>query len=218
MPLAQSDDLPGGWQVERLVEGRLLVLTQRPQAAWREAGRAAAVLLFAGVVGLALLLNTPAAFGDFRWVTYPVVALLAGLAVVAALAVVRGVRRAVKGLQLSLDAQAQRVSGFALPTGAQFGPGAVERPLTAVREVQLVVHRSAGPDRDSQRAYASVRVLLEDGVALEGPDAWSPEAVWEEARDRLLPVARALASVAGRALVVSVQPQGEVTRTEPPAR
>jgi hypothetical protein len=214
--LSTDEDLPGGWRVERFVDARLLALRQRPQQAWREAGRAAAVLLFAVVVGLALLLNTPP--GELRWVTGPVVALLGALAAVALLALVRGVRRAATGLGLVLDAEGAIVRGFALPTGAQFGAGEVRRPLAAVREVQVVVHRKAGPDRDSQRAYAAVRVLLDDGAALEGPDAWSPDAAWEEARDRLLPVARALAEVAGKALVVSVQPEGVAAPVEPSAR
>jgi hypothetical protein len=213
--LSPGEDLPGGWQVERFVDSRVLTLRRGAQTGWREAGRAVAVLLFAVVVGLALLLNTPQALGDFRWVTYPVVALLGALAGVALLAVVRAVRRAAKGLELSLDAEGASLRGFALPTGAQFGSGEVRRPLSAVREVQVVVHRNAGPDRNSQRAYAAVHVLLEDGARLEGPDAWSPDAVWEEARDRLLPVARALAEVAGKALVVSA---AEATAATPAQR
>jgi hypothetical protein len=206
--LSVDDDLPGGWRVERSVDGRALTLRQRPQNAWREAGRALAVLLFAVVVGLALLLNTPQAMGGFRWVTYPVVALLAALGAVALLAALRGVRRAAKGLTLSLDADGASVRGFALPTGADFGSGEVRRPLSSVREVQVVVHRSAGPERNSRRAYAAVHVMLDGGAVLEGPDAWSPDAEWEEVRDRLVPVARALARVAGKAVVVSVLPEG----------
>lgn len=185
--------LPGGWRVVAFEPNVRLTLARAGKVQWRDVGRQAFVTATAAVLALALWGGTHQS-PEFRIVLYPVLGLLGLVMVLGAVSVVRGVRRAVAGVHLAVDAKGGVYSGLARDSGLVLGP------LSEVKQVRLHVHRGAGPNAKDPRAWARLLIELNDGRQLEAPESWGADEEWEAARSLLQPVSRQVAHLCGRPL------------------
>jgi hypothetical protein len=198
--------------VAAFVPGQRLTLARKGAFELRDAGRRLFVVLTAlalmAALGGGALQNGRALF----WVFAPVIALLGVVVFFGLLALLRSVRRASAGLHLAIDAAAGVVSGFA----AQRTVTRLRiEPLSAVKSLNLEVRRGAGTNPRDPRSWATLEVALSDGTRLEAPEAWGPDAQFEDTEALLLPLGRELSRLSGRPLEVTRVWTGE-TRTVAP--
>jgi hypothetical protein len=156
------------------------------------------VVLAAASIGAALA--GAAARQGLSWVMAPIVVLLGAVVLLGLLALWRSARRAAAPSHLALDAGAGVVSGFV--ARGTLGRMRVE-PLGAVKALSLEVRRSAGADPRAPRSWATLELQLTDGTRLEGPEAWGPDAEYEQTEALLVPLGQELARLCGRPLEVT---------------
>jgi hypothetical protein len=139
-----------------------------------------------------------------------VVGLLGVVALFALASIATQARRVLRGVKLEVDAGRGTVAGVTAPAGVVQGYAAaeVEVPLSELEAVVLSLHRDTGSG-SSHRAVAHLELLLRDGRRLQGPEAFSPPQEWDEARDRLAPVAAELARLAQKPLVLEYRFSGQ---------
>ena len=191
------------------------LLTSRTQEA-KELGRKATVLLVSLVFALALLGATWNTRGDFRLVTFPVAGLLGVVALAALASMLSQSRRALSGVPLEVDAATGKLRGFPEATGllASYLASPVELELSGLSAWVLSVHRDSGRG-STLRATARLHAQLADGRLLLGPEAFAPDEAWDEARDRLAPLAAELARASGRPLRLEYRWTGQQLQLEP---
>jgi hypothetical protein len=211
-----ADATYGGWSIAALEPGRRVRLSTSRRQEAKELGRKATVLLVALVFTAALLGATWNTRGDFRLVTFPVAGLLGVVALLALASMVAQSRRALSGVPLEVDLAAGKLRGFPEATGVLSGYLAVpvEVELSALSSFVLSVHRDSGRG-GTHRATARLHALLSDGRLLQGPEAFAPDEEWDEARDRLAPLAAELARAAQRPLRVEYRWTGQQLQLEP---
>jgi hypothetical protein len=158
-------------------------------------------------------------------VGWPVAGLLGVVALLSLASMLTQSRRALEGVRLEVDAPAGKLRGVpeaaAMFSGYLAGP--VEVELSTLTAWVLSVHRDSGRG-GTQRSYARLQALLADGRLLQGPEAWAPDAAWDEARDRLAPLAAELARVAQRPLRLEYRwtgqqlelPPADLLKAQPP--
>jgi hypothetical protein len=209
-----TDATFGAWVIDAVEPKRVRLSTSRAREA-RELGRKAAVLLVAVVFLVALVGATWDTKGDFRLVTWPVAGLLGVVGLLALASMVAQARRALLGVPLEVDAAAGKVRGMPEATGVLSGylAAPVEVELSTLTAWVISVHRDSGRG-STQRAYAQLHALLSDGRLLQGPEAYAPDDAWDEARDRLAPVAAELARVTGRPLRLEYRWTGQQLQLE----
>jgi hypothetical protein len=119
---------------------------------------------------------------------------------------IRSLRRKREGVRLSVDAAS--VTGYpeARSWLGDYFVRLQQHPRTAVKGASLSVYRD--PKRGSS-ARAKVRIELEGGGALVGPEASGPDAEWPAVRDALLPAAAAVARALGMKLVLDYPTMNE---------
>lgn len=210
-----SDATYGAWSIAVLEPRKVRLSTSRVGEA-RELGRKAAVLLVSVVLAAALVGATWNTRGDFTLVTWPVAGLLGVVALLSLASILTQSRRTLSGVPLEVDAAAGKLRGVpeagALLSGYLAAP--LELELSALAAFVLSVHRDSGRG-GTQRSYARVQAQLADGRLLQGPEAWAPDDAWDEARDRLAPLAAALAVAAGRPLRLEYRWTGQQLQLEP---
>lgn len=193
----------GPWRLAQFEPGQRLRLETARRLERSEVVRRLKVLVVSLGLAAALWAGWWATHGDFGVVVVPVIGLFLLVAAVSLPSLYRQVRRTVGGVLLEASASDATVRGVPEAAGrlADYAGTAVAAPLASVRAVVLSVHRNSG-DQRPPKACATLRVHLDDGRALEGPDAWSQDAEWLDARDHLLPVAVELARLCARPLEV----------------
>jgi hypothetical protein len=210
-----TDATFGAWAIDAVEPARVRLSTSRGGEA-RELGRKAAVLLVCVVFIAALLGATWNTKGDFRLVTWPVAGLLGLVALAALASVLAQGRRALGGVPLEVDATKGTLRGVPEATGVLSGylAAPIEVELSTLTAWVLSVHKDSGRG-STQRAWAMLQAQLADGRRLQGPEAYAPDDAWDEARDRLAPVAAELARVAGRPLRLEYKWTGQQLQLEP---
>lgn len=210
-----TDATFGAWSIDAVEPQRVRLSTSRAREA-RELGRKAAVLLVSVVFVVALLGATWNTRGDFRLVTWPVAGLLGVVALLALASMLAQARRALRGVPLEVDAAAGRLRGLPEPTGVLSGylAAPIEVELSALSAWVISVHQDTGRG-STQRSRAQLHAQLADGRLLQGPEAYAADDAWDEARDRLAPVAAELARVAGRPLRLEYRWTGQQLQLEP---
>ena len=205
----------GAWNIGAIAPGVVRLSTSRRLEA-KEVGRKAAVLLVALVFAGALVVATWNTSGDFRLVTWPVAGLLGVVALFALASMAAQSRRALTGVPLEVDAAAGKLRGVPEASGVVDGylAAPVEVALAELSAWVLSVHRDSGRG-GTLRATARLQAQLFDGRLLQGPEAFSPDAAWDEARDRIAPLAAELARASQRPLRLEYRWTGQQLQLEP---
>jgi len=195
--LIPQHSLWGEWLLDEYDATRLRV-SKRPKAFLREIGRQALTSLTALAIAFALAVGVYANTLDTGWLVWPLVALFLLVAALGLLGTVRALRQALRGIRLEVDSQQQTLWGVAVAQGMWRGYGAKTQchALQQVRAVVLHTFHRAGAERRSNRAMCELVVELKDGLCLQGPDVWAPQTLCDEAQERLLPLAQAIAHMA----------------------
>lgn len=211
-----AEDTFGAWSVAAFAPGQKVALGTSRAGEAKEVGRKATVLLVSVVLAVALLAATWQTSGDFRLVSFPVAGLLGVVALLSLFSIVTQARRAVRGVPLEVDAALGRVRGLPEATVGLSGylGSVVEVPLEKLALLLLSVHRDSGRG-STQRSCARLQAQLSDGTLLQGPEAWAPDDAWDEARDRLAPLAAELAKAAQRPLRLEYRWTGQHLQLDP---
>ena len=184
--------MPGGWSVVELAP--CLVLEQR----WSDSLLRRAVVPFGpALIGWFLLAVTRDSGFGIKLLAQPLAILMLLVAVLGALNFVRSFRRWREGVRLAIDASS--VIGYpeARMWLSDYFVGLREHPRSSVKGATLCVYRDT---RRGASARARLRIDLQNGSALVGPEASGPDAEWLEVRDALLPAAAAIARALGTKL------------------
>jgi hypothetical protein len=210
-----AEETYGAWSVAALAPGRVKLATSRAGEA-KELGRKATVLVVSLVFIAALVGATWNTQGDFRLVTFPVAGLLGIVALLSLASMLAQSRRALSGVPLEIDAGAGKLRGFPEASGVVSGylAAPIEVELSALQLILLSVHRDSGRG-GTLRATARIQAQLSDGRLLQGPEAFAPDEAWDEARDRLAPLAAELARTAGKPLRLEYRWTGQHLQLEP---
>ncbi|MBS1149039.1 MAG: hypothetical protein H6Q89_737 [Myxococcaceae bacterium] len=191
---------PGGWSVVTL---QPLVLEQRVPA---ELLRRVVVPLGPLLLGaFVIALSWQSHFG-IKLAAWPVGFALLAIALLGVLNLIRSVRRQREGVRLAIDAAT--VTGYpeARTWLSDYFVRLQQHPRAAVKGASLTVYRD--PKRGTS-ARAKVRLELEGGGALVGPEASGEDAQWTQVRDALLPAAAAIARAVGKKLVLDYPTMNE---------
>lgn len=181
--------MPGGWVVVEL--SPRLLLEQR----WvDDLLRRAVVPLGPLLLGAFLLAITRESDWGVQLAVVPLGVLLLGVAVLGGLNFLRAARRKREGVRLSVEAST--VTGYpeARQWLADYFVGLQQVPRARVTAAKLTVYRD--PKRGAD-ARAKLRLELEGGGALIGPEACGPDGQWAEVRAAVLPAAAAVALALG---------------------
>lgn len=199
-PLELGQSFPGGWSVTQLSP---LVLEQRlvPELLRRSVVPLGPLLLGAFVVA-ASWQSQP----GIQLAAWPVGFALLGVSILGVLNLLRSVRRSREGVRLAIDAAT--VTGYPEARGwlKDYFVRIEQHPRAAVTGACLSVYRD--PKRGTS-ARAKIRIELEGGAALIGPEASGDDRQWLEVRDALLPAAAAIAKALGKKLVLDYPTMNE---------
>ncbi len=198
LQLGQS--FPGGWSATSLAP---LTLEQRlPPELLRRVVVPIGPLLLGAFIFAA---SWEAHFG-IKLAAWPVALMLVGIAALGVLNLARSVRRAREGVRLTVDEGG--VTGYpeARSWLSDYFVKLQQHPRAAAKGVSLSVYRD--PKRGAS-ARAKVRIELQGGGALVGPEASGDDPQWAEVRDAVLPAAAALARALKLTLVLDYPGEGK---------
>jgi hypothetical protein len=192
-PLQLAQSFPGGWSVAKL--SPLTLEQQVPPELMRRVVVPLGPLLLGAFV-IAASWNSH--FG-IQLAAWPVGFALLGISFLGVLNLVRSVRRSREGVRLVVDETT--VTGYpeARSWFSDYFVGLEQHPRSSVKAASLSVYRD--PKRGTS-ARAKIRIELETGAALVGPEASGTDAEWLEVRDALVPAAAAIAKALGKKLVL----------------
>ena len=198
--LEQGQSFPGGWSV---VTRSPLVLEQRVPP---ELLRRSVVPLGPLLLGLFVIAASWESHLGIKLAAWPVGFAFLAIFVLGVLNLIRSVRRAREGVRLAVDATT--VTGYpeARSWLGDYFVRLQAHPHSAVKGTSLTVYRD--PKRGSP-ARAKIRIELEGGAALVGPEASGEDKEWIAVRDALLPAAADLARALGKKLVLDYPSQNE---------
>jgi hypothetical protein len=217
--------LEGSWKLVQLLPGKLLRLEQERQAHVRNARRLLAGIVVPLLLSAVLFVATESATGEMRWVTWPVIALLLGVAVLGVLSLLRGIRQVREGVRLEIDARSGKVTGFPEAstelgqTLTDLNARLVTVSVEDISGVWLDVHRG----EKTKPANAKLVLALRNGTqTLQGPHAQAPDPEWKHARDQLVPLGCELARLARKPLTIRyrgaefIVPLEQIDKLPPP--
>jgi hypothetical protein len=202
--LIPQHSLWGEWLLDEYSTTHLRI-SKRPKAFLKDIGRQALTTVTALAIAFALAISVYASTLNIGWLTWPLVALFLGVAILGLFGVVRAIRQALGGIRLEVDASQKALWGMAISQNFWKGYMAkVQRHgLQQVRAVVLHTYRA---ERKNNHAMCELVVELNDGQRLQGPDVWAPEAVHDEAQQRLHPLAEAISHIANVPLELKEAP------------
>lgn len=189
-----GDAFPGGWVVAGLSP---LQFDQR----WTDdLFRRAVVPLGPLLFGAFLVVITTGADWGVQLAVASLGVLLLGVAALGGLNFRRALRRKREGVKLRIEGDV--LTGYPEARGwlADYFVGLESVPRSRVKAVTLSVFRD--PKRATS-ARARVRVDLDDGSALVGPEASGPDLEWPAVRDAVLPAGAEVAKALGKKLTLS---------------
>lgn len=198
--LEAGQSFPGGWSAVTLAP---LVLEQKLPP---ELLRRSIVPLGPLLLGAYLLAATWDSHYGVKLAAWPVGVALELIALLGVFNLVRSIRRRREGVRLVVDAQT--VTGYpeARSWLGDYFVRLETHPRAKAAGVTLCVFRD--PKRGVS-ARAKVRIELEGGRALVGPEASGDDADWPAVRDALLPAAAAVARALGKKLVLDYPWKGQ---------
>lgn len=196
MTVTAGQRFPGGWSVAS-VAPRLVFAQDVPSDLLRRT----VVPLGPAVLAAFLFGVTRDAQWGIQLAVWPVAFAFVGIAGLGVLNLVRSVRRRRHGVRL--EVAASTVAGYPEARNwlSDYFVSVTEHPRSAVKGATLTVYRDA---KRGAPARAKLRLELTSGGALVGPEAWGPDADWEEVRDALRPAGDALAAALGTPLQVTL--------------
>jgi hypothetical protein len=192
--LEEGQSFPGGWAVAKLSP---LVLEQRVAS---DLLRRSVVPIGPLLLGAFVIAASWDSHYGVKLAAWPVGFALIAIFVLGVLNLVRSIRRRREGVRLVVDAT--MVTGYpeARSWLSDYFVKLEQHPRSAVKAASLSVYRD--PKRGTS-ARAKVRIELEGGGALVGPEASGPDPEWVAVRDALLPAAAAVAQALGKKLVLA---------------
>ncbi len=191
--LEQGQVFPAGWSVAALSP---LMLEQRVPA---ELLRRGVVPLGPLLLGTFVIAASWQSHSGIKLAAWPVGFALLGIFVLGVLNLIRSVRRAREGVRLAVDATS--VTGYpeARSWVNDYFVRLSSHPRIQVTGVSLTLYRDP---KKGASARAKIRIELEGGGALVGPEASGDDADWVAVRDALLPAGAGIARAVGKKLVL----------------
>lgn len=207
--LTVGQTFPGGWSVVSVAPR--LVLEQKVES---DLLRRTIVPIGPLLLGAFVIAASWESQWGIRLAAWPVAFAFFAISLLGVLNLFRSIRRRRDGVRLVVDAAT--VAGYpeARSWLADYFVRVTEHPRAAAKAATLTVYRD--PKRGTS-ARAKVRIELDDGHALVGPEASGDDSEWALVRDAVLPAGEGVARALGTTLQVTLSGSPPEAPPPPPA-